>query len=104
MMPNMMNGFTMGGIPMLWVLIGVSLCLLLVVASIWFVVHAFSGRRHSSMNAASQPHDAPHTYERGYQLPEPSAETYQEGGQQHVYPQPPYQQPTTQYPQEMHLQ
>jgi flagellar basal body-associated protein FliL len=100
-MPNIMNGLMMGGMPMLWMLIGILLCLLLVVAGIWFVVHLFSKRRHSWMNAPSQPHDASYTYEQGYQPPEPSAETYQEGGQQYVYPQPPYKQPT-QYPQEMH--
>ncbi len=105
MMPNMptiMNGLTMGGIPMLWMLIGILLCLLLVVAGIWFVAHSFSGRSHARMNAASQPHDASRTYEQGYQPPEPLAETYQEGSQQHDYPQSPYKQPT-QYPQGMHL-
>jgi hypothetical protein len=47
---------------------------------------------------------ADHPYEGGYQLQQPPV-TYQEGGNQYQYPSPsaeqPYEQPQTQYPQDM---
>jgi len=105
MMPDMMSGFMMPGAPLLWILIGLLVGLMLVAP----FIQQFA-RRHNERRTCQQvkysplPQDAYHTYEQGYQPPQPTPETYQEGGQQYSYPQPQYEQPAAQYPQEMPLQ
>ena len=92
----------MGGVPLLWIVIGFLLALLLVAAVTWLLARWRNEQRFSQTRDAPQPQDSFHTYEQGYQPPEPSPEAYQEGG--HSYPQPSYEQPVAQYPQEMPLQ
>ena len=103
MMNHMMSYNMMGGIPLLWILIGFLLGLLLVAAVTWLLACRHNEQRRHQMRCASQPQDASHTYEQGYQSPEPSPETYQEGGHDYSYPQPSYERPMAQYPQEQPL-
>ena len=101
MMNHMMSYGMMGGDPLLWIVLGFLLALLLVAAVTWLLANLRNEQRLHRMHAVAQPQDAFHTYEQGYQPPEPSPETYQEGGHTYSYPQPQYEQPVAQYPQEM---
>jgi hypothetical protein len=103
MMNHMMPYGMMAGVPLFWMVIGLLLCLLLVAAVTWLLTRWRNEQRLHQMHSVSQPQDASYTYEQGYQSPGPSSETYQEGGHDYSYPQPVYEQPMAQYPQEKPL-
>ncbi len=98
MMPNMMPGIMMPGFALLWMAIGILLCLALVAALVWLFVRWLNHQKAPTM----QPQDSYQMYEQGYRPQQRTPETYQEGGLQ--YPQAQYEQPQAQYPQEMPLQ
>ncbi len=102
-MNYMMPYNMMGGIPLLWIVIGFLLGLLLVAAVTWLRARRYNEQRLHQMRSVSQLQDASHSYEQGYQLPEPPPETYQEGEYDYSYPQPQYEGPMAQYPQEQPL-
>jgi hypothetical protein len=101
MMNHMMSYGMMGGGPLLWIVLGFLLALLLVAAVAWLLANSRNEQRLHQVRAVAQPQDSFHPYEQGYQPPEPSPETYQEGGRSYFYPQPQDEQPVAQYPQEM---
>jgi len=104
MMNHMTSYNMMAGVPLLWIVIGILLGLLLAATLIWLLVGRHNEQRFSQTQAALQVQDSSRSYEQGYQAPESSPETYQEGGQRYAYPQPQYEQPIARYPQEMPLQ
>ncbi len=103
-MNHMMPDGMMSGAPLLWIVLGFLLGLLLVAAVVWLTAGFRNVQKLSLVRSTPQFRDTPHTYEQGYQPLEASPETYQEGGHSYSYPQPQYEQPTAQYPQEMPLQ
>ncbi len=95
MMPyDMMNG----GIPILWLVIGFLLGLILMAVVAWLLTRWRNEQR--SYHAQHVPHNSYHTYEQGYQPPQPAPEAYQEGGYSYPYPQPSHEQPMVQHQQE----
>ncbi len=104
MMNHMMPYEMMASGPLLWIVLGFLLGLLLVAAVAWLLAGFRNEQRRYQMRSAPQFQNASHTYEQGYQPPEPSPEASQEGGHSYSYPQPQYEQPIAQYPQEMPLQ
>ena len=104
MMNHMMPYGMMGGVPLLWIVIGFLLGLLLVAAVTWLLARWWNEQRFSQTRDAPHSQNFFHTYEQGYQSPEPLPEAYQEEGHHYSNPQPPYEQPEAQYPQEKPLQ
>jgi flagellar basal body-associated protein FliL len=104
MMNPMMPYGMMGGVPLVWIMIGFLVALLLVAVVSWLLVRWRNEQGFSQTQEAPHSQDSFHPYEQGYQSAEPSPEAYQEGGRPYSYVQPPYEQPVAQYPQEMPLQ
>lgn len=105
-MMNQMNQMPhyemMGNNFLLWIIIGMLLALLLVAAITWLLASVRNQQRFSQVYYARRPQPVLHTYEQGYQPPEPARETSQTV--EYSSPQSPYEQPTAQYPQEAPFQ
>lgn len=105
----MMSGSGMFAM-MLWMPIGMLLCIVLVAVVIWFFVRWLNNGKISRMQyTLTPPQQNPYQpYEQGYPVPsQQEQETYQEGGQHYQYPEPQqpqqYEQPQVQYQQEQEM-
>ncbi len=96
----MMPGIMMPEFALLWMTIGILLCLALMATLVWLFVRWLNHQKAPTM----QPQDSYQMYEQGYRPQQRTPETYQEGGQQYPYPQAQYEQPQAQYPEEVPLQ
>lgn len=103
MMQQMMYNTTPGIEPvtLFWIAIVVLLCLL-VAAFIGLYTRWLKHRRALPLQNKSQPQEAYHDYQEGYQPQQPLPETYEEAGQSYPYAQD--EQPQAQYPEKMPLQ
>ena len=80
---------------LLWIVLATLVSLLVIGACVWLALSLLKKQRISPKPNSDQPQDAYPTYEeRDYQAEQPSAETYQEDGEFHLY-----SKPTTQYEQ-----
>jgi predicted lipid-binding transport protein (Tim44 family) len=100
----MMPGVMMSGYVLLWMMIGIVLCLVLLATITWLFVRWLNNRRTPSTQHAAQPQDSSYLYEQGYRSEQQTPETYQEGGKQYPYPQKEDEKPRAEYPQEMPFQ
>ncbi len=85
---------------MLWMPIGILLCVILVAVAIWLLAGFLNRKQMPTLPYAPPRQDAYYIYEQGYQPQQRETGSSQEGGQQYPYPQPQYEQPQVQYPQE----
>lgn len=94
MMPSMMSGSAL-----LWVIPGVLFCLTFLAAFTWLFTQWLKNRNPLLPHHAPQPQDQYRAYEQGYRPEQRTPETYEEGGQQYLYPQEEYaEQPRAHYP------
>ncbi len=93
----------MMGIMFMIMLLGILLFFALVVALTRLSIHGLNRRKIPTLLSMPQRQDLYQPYEQGYQPPQRTPETYQEGGQWYSYQQPQpkqeYDQPQAQYPQ-----
>ena len=96
MMHNMIGGF--GSFFILWMVIGMLFCIVVVGGVIWLIGHWLNKKTPTMPNTPQ-----PQNFYQGYQPPQQTPETSQEGGKQYQYPQPQDEQPQAQYPQEQEM-
>src|SRR5438132_10430714 len=96
MMHIMLDGF--GSFLIHWMLIGMMFCIVVVGRVLWLIGHWLSKKTPTMPNTPQ-----PQNFYQGYQPPQQTPETYQEGGKQYQYPQPQDEQPQAQYPQEQEM-
>jgi hypothetical protein len=104
MMQNTPPGMMIPGmeaITFFWIAIGVLLCLL-AVAFIWLYTRWLKHRRTLPLQNKSQPQEAYHDYQEGYQPQQSLPETYEEAGQSYPYTRD--EQSQVQYSEKMPLQ
>jgi hypothetical protein len=97
MLHNMLGGF--GSFFILWMLIGMLFCIVVFGGVIWLFARLLNKKKPPTMPNTPQPQN----FYQGYQPPQQTPETYQEGGKQYQYPQPQNEQPQAQYPQEQEM-
>ena len=97
-----MNGLAMF-LMMLWMPLAIVFSLAVLAVIVLLLARWLNTKQTPTVLSPPQPTIRQQPYEQGYQPPRPSPETYQEGGRQYLYPQPEYERPQAQYPQEQQM-